>query len=144
MILVDANIILYAEDRLSKHHEVARAWWDGQLSGVEDVCLCWQTLTGFLRIVTNPRILARPLSRDAAATRIERWLAQPCVRIVSETRGHWTILAKLLAEADATANLVPDANLAAIAVGNGCRLCSSDRDFSRFPSLDWLNPLAIS
>lgn len=144
MILVDANIILYAEDRLSKHHEVARAWWDGQLSGVEDVCLCWQTLMSFLRIVTNQRILARPLTRDAAAARIERWLAQPCVRIVAETRSHWTILGKLLAEADATANLVPDANLAAIAIGNGCRLCSSDRDFTRFPSLDWLNPLAAS
>lgn len=141
MILVDANIILYAEDRLSRHHAAARSWWDERLSGTEEICLSWQVLTAFLRISTNPRILARPLARDQAMKRLDRWLTQPCVRIVQETREHWRILARLLEEADATANLIPDAHLAAIAVGHGCILASSDRDFARFRSLTWTNPL---
>jgi toxin-antitoxin system PIN domain toxin len=142
MNLVDSNLILYAEDRLSKYHEQARVWWDEQLSSTRDVCLAWQVINGFLRIATNPRILANPLSREEAVKRVDRWLKQPCVRIVHETRDHWSILTCLTNEASATANLIPDANLAAIAVGHGCTLCSSDRDFARFPSLDWHNPLA--
>jgi toxin-antitoxin system PIN domain toxin len=141
VILVDANIILYAEDRISKHHDAARTWWDARLSGTEDVCLTWPVLTAFLRISTNARILSRPLSRSQASARLDRWLAQPCVRIVQETRDHWRILARLLEEADATANLIPDAHLAAIAVGHGCTLASSDHDFARFTSLSWMNPL---
>jgi toxin-antitoxin system PIN domain toxin len=142
MNLVDANLILYAEDRLSKYHDRARSWWDEQLSGTRDVCLAWQVINAFLRIATNPRILTNPLSQEEAIKRVDRWLKQPCVRVVHETRGHWAILSRLTAEASATANLIPDANLAAIAVGHGCTLCSSDRDFARFPSLDWHNPLA--
>jgi len=133
MNLIDANLILYAEDRLSRHHDQAKAWWDGQLSGTADVGLAWQVINGFLRISTNPRILTNPLSRGEAVARVDRWLKQPCVRIVHETRDHWNILSRLVNEASAAANLIPDANLAAIAVGHGCTLCSSDRDFGRFP-----------
>jgi len=142
MNLIDANLILYAEDRLSRHHDQAKAWWDAQLSGTADVGLAWQVINGFLRISTNPRILTNPLSRVEAVTRVDRWLKQPCVRIVHETRDHWSILSRLVNEASAAANLIPDANLAAIAVGHGCTLCSSDRDFGRFPSVDWHNPLS--
>jgi len=141
MILVDANLILYAEDSLSPHHGAARGWWDAQLSGGDPVCLCWPVLTAFLRISTNSRIMERPLTREEAATRVDRWLAQPCVRIVGATAGHWEILRGLMQEAAATANLVPDAHLAALAIGHGCTLYSSDRDFGRFPSLKWMNPL---
>ena len=55
MMLLDANLLLYAEDSLSPHHDAAREWLDQQLSGVETVCLCWATLMAFLRITTNPR-----------------------------------------------------------------------------------------
>ena len=74
MILLDANIPLYAEDSLSEHHEVVRTWWDGQLSGSEPVALCWPVLTAFLRISTNPRILRRPLTLREASARAQRWL----------------------------------------------------------------------
>ena len=141
MILVDANLILYAEDSLSAHHQAAREWWDGCLSGSDPVCLCWPVLTAFLRISTNARIMERPLTREEACTRVSRWLDQPCVRIVQITAGHWGILNELMREAEATANLVPDAHLAALALAHGCTLYSNDRDFARFPSLRWINPL---
>jgi hypothetical protein len=142
VILVDANLILYAEDSLSSHHQAARDWWDGCLSGSDPVCLCWPVLTAFLRITTNARIMRRPLTRDEACGRVARWLDQPCVRVIHVTRNHWEILRELIREADATANLVPDAHLAAMAIAHGCTLCSSDRDFGRFRSLRWFNPLS--
>ncbi len=141
MILVDANILLYAEDSLSARHDRAREWWDAQLSGTETVCLCWQVLTAFVRIATNARLHERPLTRAEATERVDSWLAQPCVRLVTETDRHREILFELMDEADATGNLVMDAHLAALSIENGCVLCSSDRDFARFPSLKWENPL---
>ncbi len=141
MILVDANLILYAEDSLSAHHRTARDWWDERLSGSNPVCLCWPVLTAFLRISTNARIMERPLTGEEAGIRVDRWLAQPCVRLVAATSSHWKILRGLMQEAAATANLVPDAHLAALAIEHGCTLYSSDRDFGRFPSLKWVNPL---
>lgn len=141
MILVDANIPLYAEDRLSEHHEAIRAWWDARLSGSEPVGLCWPVLTAFLRIGTNPRLLRRPLTLHEAETRVQSWLNQPCVALIHPGDQHWVIFQRLLNEGRATANLVPDAHLAALAVEHNCILCSTDADFARFKSLKWLNPL---
>ena len=144
MMLVDANLILCAEDRLSKHHERARAWWNAQLSGTEEVCLCWQVITAFLRITTNPRAMTNALSREQAVDRVDRWLRQPCVRIIRETDAHWQIIATLMEEAQTAGNLISDAHLAALAVGHHCTLYSADHDFARFPSLRWKNPLRQS
>ncbi|MDW7712023.1 MAG: type II toxin-antitoxin system VapC family toxin [Deferrisomatales bacterium] len=142
MILVDANLLLYAEDRLSPHHEAARGWWDEQLSGASPVCLSWPVIGAFVRIGTNPRIFRRPLTLGEALHRIQSWLEQPCTRVVVPTQRHWAVFRELLERGQATGNLVPDAHLAALAVEHGCELCSSDTDFVRFPGLTWRNPLA--
>ena len=67
MILVDVNILLYAEDSLHPHHKQARAWWDTQLSRSEPVFLCWMVLSAFIRIGTNPRVFKNPISLERAA-----------------------------------------------------------------------------
>ena len=141
MILVDANLLLYAEDQLSGQHSQARAWWDAQLSGASAVCLCWTVLGAFIRIGTNPRVFDHPLSLDQALSRVQSWMDQPCTRIVTPTGRHWAVFQELLREGQAVANLVTDAHLAALAVEHGCELNSTDSDFSRFPSLRWRNPL---
>ena len=140
MRLLDANLLLYAEDSLSPHHDAAREWLDQQLSGVETVCLCWATLLAFLRITTNPRVMQRPLTCQEASAKVSSWLSQPCVRLVQPTSLHWEILQKLMAEAAIAGNLVPDAHLAALAVEHACILCSADGDFARFSSVRWHNP----
>lgn len=142
MILVDANLPLYAENRTSSCHEEAREWWDAQLSGSSPVCLCWPVINAFVRIGTNPRIFDRPLTLDEATDRVSSWLAQPCVRIIHATERHWDVFRELLLNSQAAANLVTDGHLAALAIEHGCELCSTDRDFSRFPRLKWRNPLA--
>lgn len=141
MILVDANLLLYAEDSLSSHHKAAREWWDGRLSGADPVCLCWQVLTAFIRIGTNPRLHRRPLTLKEANDRVASWFEQPCVRLVSPTENHWEIFRMMLEEGNATANLVSDAHLAALAYEHSCEMQSTDNDFARFPKLKWRNPI---
>ena len=142
MILVDANILLYAEDSLQSHHRQARAWWDDQLSGTGVVCLCWTVLSAFIRIGTNPRVFEHPLSLEQALARVQSWLDQPCTRVVRPTERHWTVFKQVLTDGQAVANLVTDAHLAALAIEHGCELASTDSDFARFPKLKWRNPLA--
>ncbi len=141
MILVDANILLYAEDQLSPPHERARTWWDAQLSGADAVCLCWTVLCAFIRIGTNPRVFEHPLTLKQAISRVQSWLDQPCVRLIYPTERHWTVLQSLLTEGQALGNLVSDAHLAALALQHGCELMSTDADFARFPKVKWKNPL---
>jgi toxin-antitoxin system PIN domain toxin len=142
LILVDANILLYAEDSLHPRNQQARAWWDGQLSQTKPVCLCWTVLSAFIRIGTNPRVFDHPLSLEQAVSRVQTWLDQPCTRVVRPTERHWTIFQQMLADGQAVANLVTDAHLAALAIEHGCELASTDSDFSRFPKLKWSNPLS--
>ncbi len=142
MILVDANLLLYAEDSLSERHDAARLWWDARLSGGDPVCLCWAVLTAFIRIGTNPRLHQRPLTRQEACERVQSWFEQPCVRLVEPTEQHWTLFRQMLAEGNALGNLVSDAHLAALALEHNCVLQTTDADFARFPSLKWLNPIA--
>ena len=141
MILVDANLLLYAEDSLAEHHEPARKWWDAQLSGSEPVALCWPVLTAFIRIGTNSRLQQRPLTLKEAIERVQSWLDQPSVRLVHPTDHHWAIFQQMLRIGNATANLVSDAHLAALAVEHNCQLHSTDTDFARFRGLKWNNPL---
>ena len=142
MILVDTNILLYAEDSLNPRHQQARAWWDGRLSGTGVVCLCWMVLSAFIRIGTNPRVFEHPLSLEQALARVQSWLDQPCTRVVRPTERHWTVFKQVLTDGQAVANLVTDAYLAALAIEHGCELASTDSDFARFPKLKWRNPLA--
>jgi len=142
LILVDANILLYAEDSLQSRHQQARAWWDSQLSGTGVVCLCWTVLSAFIRIGTNPRVFEHPLSLEQALARVQSWLDQPCTRVVLPTERHWTVFRQLLTDGQAVANLVTDAHMAALAIEHGCELASTDSDFARFPKLKWRNPLA--
>ena len=142
MILVDANLLLYAEDSLSEHHRAACAWWDEQLSGTSPVALCWPVLSAFIRIATNPRLHQRPLTIKESTGCVQSWLDQPCVRLIHPTEQHWTIFQRMLRQSNATANLVTDAHIAALAIEHNCALQSTDADFARFKGLKWQNPLA--
>ena len=141
MILVDANILLYAEDQSSEHHAKSCKWWDAQLSGDSHVCLSWIVLLAYIRIATIRRIFEAPLSLEEAIKRVQSWLVQPCVRLINPTSKHWQILQNLLIRGRAVANLTSDAHLAALAIEHGCILYSTDADFSRFSPLKWKNPI---
>jgi len=141
VILVDANLLLYAEDQLSPRHTAARRWWDATLSGATQVCLCWPVICAFIRIGTNSRIFESPLSIEESVSRVESWMAQPCTRLIYPTKQHWAILKQLMIDGQAKANLVSDAHLAALAIEHDCELFSTDADFARFQKLKWKNPI---
>lgn len=141
MKLVDANLLLYAYDSKSPNHPEARTFWEQCLSKPEPVGLAWQTIAAFIRIGTNPRAFSAPMLTQEACRHVTDWLARPTVRLVGESEQHWLIFRRLLGEGQASANLVTDAHLAAIAIGVGAELHSTDGDFSRFKGLRWTNPL---
>jgi hypothetical protein len=142
MIVLDANILLYAYDSTSPHHAKARAWIERVLSGGAPVGLPWQTAAAFLRIVTNSRLPGERLTVEAAARLIDRWLEQPNVRLLAPGEDHWPLLRQMMIEGQARGPLITDAQLAALTIEHGGVLHTTDRDFARFPGLRWTNPLA--
>lgn len=141
MILVDANLLVYAHVRSFSQHVRAREWLDERLHGSAPVGLPWSSLLAFLRLTTNPRIFEHPETTADAWRQCESWIECERVWIPPPTERHREILGKLLAEPGVQANLVPDAHLAALAIEHGLILCSTDGDFARFPGLRWENPL---
>jgi len=141
VILLDANLLIYAANRAAPEHERAREWLDAQLSGSARVGLPWPSLLAFVRLATNPVVLARPATPAVAWQQVEDWLSADAAWIPLPGSRHGEILGRLLQATFITSRLIPDAHLAALAIEHGVTLCSSDGDFSRFTGLKWENPL---
>lgn len=132
MVVVDANVLLYAVDSESAHHEEALSWLDSSLAGAEAVGLAWIALLAFIRIGTNPATLTHPMTVDEAVGQVETWLAAPAAVVAQPTGRHAGVLRGLLREAGTAGNLTTDAHLAALAVEHAAEIVSYDRDFARF------------
>lgn len=141
MIIVDANILLYAYDRTSSRHKKAKDWIEQVFSGTVPVGLPWNVISAFLRIITNPRLPGERLTAEDAVNIVDSWLAQPNVSFLGPTDNHWPLFRKMLVEGQGRGDLVTDADLAALTIEHGGVLQSTDRDFARFPGLRWTNPL---
>jgi len=141
VILVDANLLVYAKMAGAREHEAARAWLDARLGGTIRVGLPWPSLLAFLRLVTNRRIFERPMALAAAWDQVEAWLAEPPAWIPQPTEAHREILGRLVADAGGRGMLVPDLHFAALALEHGLTVCSTDGDFARFRGVRWENPL---
>jgi len=141
MILVDVNLLLYAENADSPHHQKAKEWWESTLSSSTPIYFAWETVLGFLRMSTNRLMVQKPISGADSINRIESWFAQPGVAFLLPGPGHWRILSKLIREYSLTGNDIPDAHLAALALEHGLELFTADTGFSRFDTLRWQNPL---
>lgn len=142
MILVDANLLLYAKIEGYPQHPRALSWLDERLNAPPRVGLPWPSLLAFLRIATNPRVFERPLASRDAWAQIEEWLGRPNVWIPVPGARHREVLAVLVDSIQPTSSLVPDTHLAALAIEHGLQLHSTDGDFGRFADLTWINPLA--
>jgi toxin-antitoxin system PIN domain toxin len=140
MILVDANVLVEAH-MAGPRHERVRQWLDDRLWGTARVGLPWPSLLAFLRLVTNPRIFARPQTVPAALAEVRGWLGCDPVWIPAPTERHAEVLGGLLEKARSGGNLVPDAHLAALAIEHGLTLCTLDHGFARFKGLRCASPL---
>jgi hypothetical protein len=141
VILVDANLLVYAHVASFHEHGPARSWLDARLAGTAPVGLPWESLLAFVRLVSNPRIFERPEPVEKAWRQVRAWLGCPVAWIPVPTDRHADLLDELLRAGSLRANHVPDAHLAALALEHGLTLCSTDADFARFRGLRWENPL---
>jgi uncharacterized protein len=141
VIVLDVNLLLYASDATMTQHRESKSWIESIMNGRELIGLPWQTIHGFLRISTNPRMTAGGASMEAALAVVARWLDRKQVRTLSPGERHWDLLRRMLTEGNIRGPRTTDAQLAALTVEYGGILHTTDRDFARFPGLRWVNPL---
>ena len=142
MIVLDVNILLYAYNADAPQQGAAAAWLGELLAGPDAIGLPWNTLWAFLRISTDRRAWRTPKTPQEAFGTLRGWLNQPGVLIVHPGERHAELLERLVTGQRASGPLISDAVLAALAIENGAVMASTDHDFSRFPDLHWVNPLA--
>jgi uncharacterized protein len=142
MILLDANLLIYAVNADAPLSRKAKPWLESVLSGQETVGFAWNVLLAFLRLTTRPGLFRHPLPADTAFDMVACWLDQPPATIVHPGPRHMQVLRELVRPLGTGGNLTSDAHLAALAIEHRAELCSSDTDFARFKGLKWRNPLS--
>lgn len=143
MRIVDANVLLYAVNSDTDHHDASRAWLDRALSGNDRVGLAWVPLLAFLRLSTKEALFPSPLTPAEATAQVQNWLAAPGAVAVGPTVRHGELLGALLDDVGTGGNLVNDAHLAALALEHRGGVVSYDADFGRFAGIRWTTPAAL-
>ncbi len=133
MRLPDTNVLLFAANRHSPQHAVARDCLEQSVP--QGMAVAWVTLVGFVRLVTRAAIVPEPLTVDQALGQVQAWLDHPAVQLVQPGVRHMDILSRLLLAAGTAGNLTADAHVAAIAIEHGAEVITFDRDFAKFTGL---------
>jgi toxin-antitoxin system PIN domain toxin len=144
MRLVDVNVLVYAFREDSPGHAEHRTWLNALVSDVEPYAVSDQILSGFLRVVTHPRVFNPPTPIARALAFARSFRERPNAVPVSPGERHWGIFARLCGDRAVRGNLVADAWLAALAIESGCEFITTDKDFARFRGLRWRHPLRQS
>lgn len=141
MRLADVNVLVYAFRADAPGHAEHRAWLESLVGSDEAYAVSDHVLSGFLRVVTHPRVFHPPTPLDIALAFADALRDRPNAIPVQPGARHWGIFEKLCEATGARGNLVPDAWLAALAIESGCEFVTTDRDYARFPGLRWRHPL---
>ena len=141
MVLLDVNVLVYAHREEAQGHARYREWLEAVVNSDAAYGLSNLVLSGFLRVVTHPRVFREPTPLEVALTFIGEVRDRPnCVHVMPGER-HWEVFTRLCRDTDAKGNVVPDAYLAALAIEHGAEWVTTDRDYARFPGLRWRHPL---
>jgi toxin-antitoxin system PIN domain toxin len=140
VVLIDVNVLVYAYRTEAVEHDRYHSWLTEVATGDAAFGLSELVLSGFLRIVTHPRIFDPPSPVAPALAFVASLLERPNCVVVAPGARHWDIFCRLCRDADARGNRVPDAYLAALAIESGSEWITSDRGFARFPGLQWRHP----
>jgi uncharacterized protein len=138
---VDVNVLIYAHRPESQHHGQYRSWLEHARRDEEPLGLSDLVLSGFLRVVTNPRVFRDPTPLGTALEFVHALRGSPASMGIAPGERHWPIFVSLCDRVGATGNTIPDAFLAALAIEHGASWVTADRGFARFPDLRWVHPL---
>jgi toxin-antitoxin system PIN domain toxin len=143
MLLPDVNVLVYAHRRDAPDHARYLAWLESEVNSDQAYGLADLVLSGFIRVVTHPRVFNPVSSLDDALAFVNVLRARDnCVPVLPGPR-HWDLFCTLCRRAGAKGNVVPDAYLAALAIESGSEWVTTDRGFARFPGLRWRHPLNV-
>jgi toxin-antitoxin system PIN domain toxin len=142
MIVIDANVLLYANDVSDRRHPVVGPWFERLMSGAEDVGLSLLAILAFIRLSTDHRVFGHPRTPGAAIALVEAWLARPNVRLLQPTGRHWATFSDLANRGQARGPQLMDTHLAALTIEHGAVLATADRGFARYPGLRTIDPTA--
>jgi toxin-antitoxin system PIN domain toxin len=140
VILLDVNVLVDAFRGDQPRHRAVRAWLDGVAGGDGAFGIPEPALSGFVRVVTHPRVFNEPDDIEDALAFAERLRELPHALTVRPGERHWSIFTRLCRLTRAVGNAVPDAYLAALAIESGSEMITADRGFARFPGLRWYDP----
>jgi toxin-antitoxin system PIN domain toxin len=140
VILTDVNVLIYAHREEAADHARFRGWIEGVIAGPEAFGVADLVLSGFVRVVTHPRIFHPPTPLPRALEFCNFLRDPPNAVMIVPGERHWDIFTDLCSVARAGGNLVTDAYFAALAIESGCEWITTDRDYSRFPGLRWRHP----
>lgn len=141
MKLCDVNVLVYAHREESSEHEAFAAYLRDLAEGPSAFGLSEAVLSGFVRIVTNPRVFRQPTPTAIALEFCESLRLRPQAVVLRPGEQNWRIFQQLCLSVPAKGKLVADAWHAALAIENGCEWISTDADFARFSGLRWSHPL---
>lgn len=141
MILIDVNVLVYANRVDSHNHSKYKAWLEEALRSGEQVGMSELVLSGVVRILTHPRIFPEPTSLDEALEFADSLRGHSACLPVAPGSAHWGIFARLCGAAGARGALITDAYFAALAIESHAEWITADRDYARFPGLKWRHPL---
>ncbi len=144
MVIPDINLLVYAYNKSSSFHGESRLWWENLLNTGIPVGLPWVTALGFVRIMTDFRIMKRPMNPLKALSHVKKWLEAPSVRILEPGLKHLEIMDELINITRIAGGLTTDLHIASLAIEFHGEVHSNDRDFARFPNLRFFNPLEKS
>jgi uncharacterized protein len=140
VILPDVNVLIYAFRADSARHSVCKPWLDGIVLGDAQFGISPLALSAVVRIATNPRVFKQPSSVDEVFAFCDNLLGQPHCEPVRPGPRHWSIFTRVCREADVRGPPISDAWFAALAIEHGCSWITYDRDYARFPRLEWREP----
>jgi hypothetical protein len=141
MVLIDVNVLVYAHRLEATNHPAYRRWLEDLVNSDEAYGMSELVLSGFIRIMTHPRIFRFPTPLETALRYAADLRGRPNCVVVAPGPRHWETFERLCRATGAKGNLISDAYLAALAIESGSEWITTDRDYSRFPGLRWRHPL---
>ena len=141
MILMNVNVLVYAHREDVRDHVVYREWLESVINSNTAYGFSELVLSGFIRVVTHPKVFEQPSSLDLAVAFAQQVRTAPQAIGLAPGAKHWQIFLQCLEQISAKGNDVPDAYHAALAMEWACDWVTTDKGFRRFKGLRVRHPL---